>query len=73
MLIISPSKNAFQNISAFQNCSLKKCIFKTGAHEDCSLKKRISEHECSLKLLPQNMYFKTFIIKISIIIRVYGQ
>ena len=58
MLIISPSKNAFQNISAFQNCSLKK---------------RISEHECSLKLLPQNMYFKTFIIKISIIIRVYAQ
>ena len=58
MLIISPSKNAFQNISAFQNCSLKKSI---------------SEHECSLKLLPQNMYFKTFIIKISIIIRVYAQ
>ena len=29
MLIIAPSKNTFQNLSALQNCLLKKYIFKT--------------------------------------------
>ena len=40
---ITPSKNAFQNMGALQNCSLKKCI---------------SERGCTLKLLPQKMHFK---------------
>ena len=56
---IAPSKNAFQNISALLNCSLKKCISKTwvhikivpskntfqtiSAHQKCTLKKYISK------------------------------
>ena len=42
--IIASSKNTFQNIGALQNCSLKKYI---------------SEHKRSSKLLPQKMHFKT--------------
>ena len=53
MLIVAPSKNTFQNISALQNCSLKKYI---------------SKHWCTSKLLSQKIHFKIFIIKIFLII-----
>ena len=53
MLIVAPSKNTFQNIRALQNCSLKKYI---------------SKHWCTSKLLSQKIHFKIFIIKIFLII-----
>ena len=44
--IIAPSKNTFQNMGGFHNCSLKKDI---------------SVHECILKLLPQKIHFRTWV------------
>ena len=54
-LKIAPSKNTFQNIGTHGNCSLKN------AFQNWSLKKYITKHRCTLKLLPQKMHSKTFI------------
>ena len=74
MLIIAPSKNTFQNISAPQNRSLKKCISEYKCLSKMLSQKYISEHKSFSKLLPQKIHFKTFIIKFFfIIIWVYAQ
>ena len=80
--IIAPTKNAFQNIDAHQNCSLENafqnivvlqnCSLKNafqnkGTLQNCSLKKYISEHRCTSKLLPQNVHFKTAVFKIFLV------
>ena len=46
----APLKNAFQNIGTHCNCSLKNCI---------------SEIQYILKLLPQKMNFRTWVLKYS--------
>ena len=33
------------------------------AHQNCSIKKYISKYECTSKLLPQKIHFKTSVIK----------
>ena len=35
----------------------------TGAHQNCYLKKYISKHGCTSKLLPQKIHFKVFVIE----------
>ena len=42
----APSKNAFQSMGVLQNCSLKKWI---------------SEHGCTSKLLPEKVHFRTLV------------
>ena len=61
---IAPSKNAFQNISALQNCSLKKYISKHICTSKLLPQKNTSKHRCTSKMLPQKIHFKTFVIKL---------